>query len=163
MVLGEKGERLIKQFESCRLEAYQDSKKVWTIGWGNTSYENGTRVKQGDKVSQWRADELFRRISQKFVNEVNFLTKGIQLQQNQFDALVSFAYNVGSDIDADKIAEGLGDSALLRLIIENTNHPGIPAEFLKWNKAGKKVLPGLTRRRKAEAHLYSTGELKYFE
>ena len=162
MHLGEKGEKLIKHFESCRLTAYQDSKKVWTIGWGNTSYENGTRVKKGDKVSQWRADELFRRISQKFVNEVNFLTKGIQLQQHQFDALVSFAYNVGSDIDDDKMAEGLGDSTLLRLIIENTEHPGIAGEFMKWNKSGKKVLPGLTRRRKAEAHLYTTGELNYF-
>jgi lysozyme len=162
MHLGEKGEKLIKHFESCRLTAYQDSKKVWTIGWGNTSYESGTRVKKGDKVSQWRADELFRRISQKFVNEVNFLTKGIQLQQHQFDALVSFAYNLGSDIDDDKIAEGLGDSTLLRLIIENTQHPGIPGEFVKWNKSGKKVLPGLTRRRKTEAHLYTTGELNYF-
>jgi lysozyme len=120
-------------------------------------------VKKGDKVSQWRADELFRRISQKFVNEVNFLTEGIQLQQHQFDALVSFAYNVGSDIDNDKEAEGLGDSTLLRLIIENTEHPGIAGEFLKWNKAGKKVLPGLTRRRKAEAHLYTTGQLNFFE
>lgn len=162
MHLGEKGEKLIKYFESCRLEAYQDTKKVWTIGWGNTSYENGTRVKEGDKVSQWRADELFRRISQKFVNEVNFLTKGIQLQQHQFDALVSFAYNVGGDIDKDKMAEGLGDSTLLRLIVENTEHPGIPAEFGKWNKSGKKVLAGLTRRRKAEAHLYITDELNFF-
>jgi lysozyme len=163
MHLSEKGEKLIKHFESCRLEAYQDAKKVWTIGWGNTSYENGARVKKGDKVSQWRADELFRRISQKFVNEVAFLTKGIPLLQHQFDALVSFAYNVGSDIDADKVAKGLADSTLLRLIIENTEHPGISAEFLKWNKSGGKVLDGLIRRRKAEAYLYMSGELNFFE
>lgn len=163
MQLGEKGEKLIKHFESCRLDAYQDSKGVWTIGWGNTSYENGAKVKKGDKLAQWRADELFRRISQKFVNEVNYLTKGIQLQQHQFDALVSFAYNVGSDIDADKIAEGLGDSTLLRLIVENTEHPGIPGEFMKWNKSGGKVLPGLIRRRNSEAHLYSTGKLNFFD
>jgi lysozyme len=163
MELREKGEKLIKHFESCRLEAYQDSKGVWTIGWGNTSYENGRRVKKGDKVSQVRADELFRRISQKFVNEVNFLTKDIQLKQHQFDALVSFAYNVGSDIDSDTKAEGLGDSRLLRLIIENAEHPDISEEFLKWNKSGKNVLPGLTRRRNAESHLYAAGELLFFE
>ncbi len=159
MHLGEKGEKLIKHFESCRLDAYQDSKGIWTIGWGNTSYENGARVKEGDHVSQHRADELFRRISQKFVNEVSYLTRGIQLQQHQFDALVSFAYNVGADIDADEIAEGLGDSTLLRLILENTDHPGISGEFLKWNESGRKVLPGLIRRRKSEAYLYTTGGL----
>jgi lysozyme len=163
MQLGEKGEKLIKHFESCRLKAYQDSKGIWTVGWGNTSYENGNRVKEGDIISQWRADELFKRVSQKFVNEVNYLTKGIQLQQYQFDALVSFAYNVGSDMNKNGIAEGLGDSTLLRLIKENPHDTKIADEFLKWNKSGKKVLYGLTRRRKAEAHLYVAGELNFFE
>ena len=163
MTLSETGERLIKGFESCRLTAYQDSKGIWTIGWGNTSYENGTRVKQGDILSQHRADELFKRIVQRFVNDVNFLTKGIHLLQHQFDALVSFAYNVGSDIDIDQIAEGLGDSTLLKLIIVNPVNHFIPAEFMKWNKSGGKILEGLTRRRQAEAHLYTTGQLNFFE
>lgn len=163
MILSETGETLIKHFESCRLEAYQDSAGVWTIGWGNTSYENGTRVKAGDRLSQHRADELFKRIAQKFVNEVVYLTKGTVLKQNQFDALVSFAYNVGSDIDLDDIPEGLGDSTLLKIIMINSNHPEIPSQFLKWNKSKGKVLAGLTRRRKAEALLYSTGELNFFE
>jgi len=163
MHLSEKGEKLIKGFESCRLSAYQDSAKIWTIGWGNTSYENGARVKQGDLLSQYRADELFKRIANKFVNDVNFLTKNTFLKQYQFDALVSFSYNVGSDIDIDNIAEGLGDSTLLKLVLANPNDHKIPAEFLKWNKSKGKVLGGLTRRRKSEAHLYSTGELNLFE
>lgn len=163
MRLSETGEKLIKGFESCRLSAYQDSVKIWTIGWGNTSYENGTRVKEGDTLSQHRADELFKRIVQRFVNDVNFLTKGVILKQHQFDALVSFAYNVGSDIDIDLIAEGLGDSTLLKLIKANPDDPKIPAEFLKWNKSKGKVIDGLTRRRKSEAHIYSTGQLNFFE
>jgi lysozyme len=163
MILSHNGETLIKHFESCRLEAYQDSAGIWTIGYGNTSYENGKRVKEGDKIAQWRAEDLFVRVIQHFVNDVNYLTKGMQLTQNQFDALVSFAYNVGSDIDLDTIAEGLGDSTLLKLVLNNPKNPDISKEFLKWNKAGGKVVPGLTRRRKAEAHLYKTGELNFFE
>lgn len=163
MTLSHQGETLIKKFESCRLEAYKDTAGVWTIGYGNISYENGTKVKQGDKIAQWRAEDLFKRIAQRFVNDVNYLTKGIQLTQNQFDALVSFAYNVGSDIDQDTIPEGLGDSTLLKMILNNPENPDISKEFLKWNKAGGEVLSGLTRRRKAEAHLYKTGELNFFE
>lgn len=163
MTLSEKGETLIKHFESCRLEAYQDSKGIWTVGWGNTSYENGARVKSGDRLSQHRADDLFKRIVQHFVNDVNYLTKGTYLKQQQFDALVSFAYNLGSDIDIDNIAEGLGDSTLLKLIKLDNKHPEIPSQFRKWNKSDGKVLAGLTRRRKAEAWLYTSGELNFFE
>jgi lysozyme len=163
MTLSHQGESLIKKFESCRLEAYKDIAGTWTIGYGNISYENGTRVKQGDKIAQWRAEELFKRVVQRFVNDVNYLTKGTQLTQNQFDALVSFAYNLGSDIDLDTIAEGLGDSTLLKMVLKNPENPDIPKEFLKWNKAGGKVSAGLNRRRKSEAHLYETGELNFFE
>ena len=163
MQLSEQGATLIKGFEKCRLDAYQDSAGVWTIGWGNTSYENGTRVKASDRLSQHRADELFKRIAQRFVNDVAYLTKGTPLKQQQFDALVSFAYNVGSDIDLDDIAEGLGDSTLLKLIMGNPDDSKIPAEFLKWDKSKGKILAGLTRRRKAEALLYITGDLNFFE
>lgn len=163
MTLSHNGEALIKHFESCELEAYKDIAGVWTIGYGNISYENGTKVKQGDKIAQWRAEDLFKRIAQRFVNDVNYLTKGIQLTQNQFDALVSFAYNLGSDIDLDAIPEGLGDSTLLKMVLSNPENPDISKEFLKWNKAGGKISKGLTRRRKAEAHLYQTGELNFFE
>ena len=160
MILSTQGETLIKHFESCKLEAYKDSVGIWTIGWGNTKYENGAPVKKGDEIPQWRADQLFGRIVQRFVNDVNYLTKDVYLKNHQFDALVSFAYNVGSDIDLDNVSEGLGDSTLLKLVLNNPANPDISKEFLKWNKAGGKVLAGLTRRRKSEAHLYATGVLK---
>jgi lysozyme len=156
MELGDKGIKLIKHFEKCRLTAYQDAKGVWTIGWGNTYYENKVAVKKGDTVMQAEADKLFTAITANFVADVNRLTKGTVLKQQQFDALVSFAYNVGSD-------KGLGESTLLKILKENPKDPVIAGEFLKWNLSGGKVLDGLTRRRKAEAYLYFAGELEFFE
>jgi len=163
MELGEKGIKLIKHFEQCRLTAYQDSKGVWTIGWGNTWYENKTAVKKGDTITQAEADKLFTAITKNFVADVTKLTKGVVLKQNQFDSLVSFAYNVGSDLNNNGVAEGLGDSTLLKVIKQNAKDPVIAGEFLKWNMSGGKVLDGLTRRRKAEAYLYFAGELEFFE
>ena len=86
---------------------------------------------------------------------VNNLLK-TTVTQNQFNALVSFAYNVGSDIDADDIPEGLGDSTLLKKVNKNPNDLSIMAEFLKWNKSNGKVSNGLVKRRKLEAKLYFT-------
>lgn len=163
MNLSSQGEALIKHYEECRLQAYQDSAGIWTIGWGNTRYENSSHVKEGDEIPQWRADQLFSRIVRGFVNDVNYLIKGVFLKQHQFDALVCFAYNVGSDIDLDKLAEGLGDSTLLKLVLKYPIDPAISNEFAKWNKSGGKVSRGLVRRRKSEAHLYTTGQLNYFE
>jgi lysozyme len=163
MELGDKGEKLIKHFEKCRLTAYQDSKGIWTIGWGNTIYEDNKAVKKGDVITQKRADELFTSIAKGFVADVNKLTKGIKLKQQQFDSLVSFAYNVGSDMNNNGIAEGLGDSTLLKVVKSNPKDPVAVTEFLKWNASGGKVLEGLTRRRKAEAYLYMAGELEFFE
>lgn len=163
MNLGAKGEQLIKHFEQCRLTAYQDSKGIWTIGWGNTRYIDDSPVKKGDVIKQDDADELFLVIVKGFVNDVNKLTKGVVLKQTQFDALVCFAYNVGSDMNNNGIAEGLGDSTLLKLVKANPKDPKIAAEFLKWNMSGGKVLAGLTRRRKAEGNLYTTGEVNFFD
>lgn len=163
MELGTQGEKLIKYFEKCRLTAYQDSKGVWTIGWGNTVYEDGKPVKKGDVITQQRADALFASIKKRFVADVNKLTANVKLKQQQFDALVSFAYNVGSDMNNNGIAEGLGDSTLLKVVKANPKDPSVVVEFLKWNMSGGKVLAGLTRRRKAEAYLYMSGELEYFE
>ena len=164
MELGEKGEKLIKHFEKCRLAAYQDSKGVWTIGWGNTVYEDGKAVKKGDAITQQRADALFANIKKGFVADVNKLTLGIKgLKQQQFDALVCFAYNVGSDMNKNGIAEGLGDSTLLKVVKADPKDPSVVMEFLKWNMSGGKVLDGLTRRRKAEAYLYMSGEVEFFD
>jgi len=145
MKIGNKGIELIKQFEGCKLKAYKDAVGIWTIGWGNTQYENGVSVKSGDVVTQQRADELFMLIVSKFDSSVNNLIK-VSVRQNQFDALVSFAYNCGIG--------NLHKSTLLRKVNKDPNDPTIEQEFARWNKAGGRVLNGLTRRRSAEAKLY---------
>ena len=145
MKVSEKGKSLIKQFESCRLNAYKDSVGVPTIGWGNTRYEDGSRVEMGDSISQARADYLFSYVLQDFKEGVKARVK-VPVNQNQFDALVSFAYNVGLG--------NLSKSTLLKKVNKNPNDPSIEKEFLRWNKAGGKVLNGLTKRRQAEADLY---------
>jgi lysozyme len=143
------GRELIKSFESCTLKAYRCPAGILTIGWGHT----GSDVTPGLTISQAKADELLERDLSRFETGVNELvTSGIN--QNQFDALVSFAFNCGLDIDADRVAEGLGDSTLLRMVNANPDDEGIAAEFQKWNRANGQVLAGLSRRRKAEAKLY---------
>jgi lysozyme len=138
---------LMHFFEGCKLEAYQCSAKVWTIGWGNTFYENGTPVRQGDKITQDRANELFEFVVNEFaVGVEKLLTKTVN--ENQFSALVCFAYNVGTG--------NFAKSTLLKKVNANPNDATIANEFLRWNKAGGKELLGLTRRRTAESKLYFT-------
>ena len=150
MKLTEKGINLIKEFEGLRFTAYRDSVGVWTIGYGNTFYEDGSTVKQGDKITQERADSLFRSILDKFAHLIhNSLTNPDRISNAQFSAMVSLAYNIG--VGAFK------GSTLLRKANANPCDPTIPDEFIRWNKAGGKVLAGLTRRRKAEADLYKNG------
>ena len=147
MKVNKLGIDMMHHFEGCRLQAYQCSAKVWTIGWGNTYYQDKKPVKQGDKVTQDQADELFEMIMNEFAIEVrNALTK--EVTENQFSALVCFAYNVGIG--------NLKKSTLLRKVNVNPDDETIAGEFAKWNKAGGKVLNGLVRRRKAEADLYFT-------
>lgn len=157
MNISQKGVDFIKKHEGLRLHAYLDSVSKWTIGYGNTYYTNGLNVKKGDVITLEEAEELLKMTLKDFVEDVNLLVKA-PVNQNQFDALVSFAYNVGPDIDADTIAEGLGDSTLLKKVNKNHNEPTIRGEFMKWNKGRVngvlKELPGLTKRRKEEADLY---------
>lgn len=154
MKLSALGMALIKFFEGCRLKAYLCSAGVWTIGYGHT----GPDVHAGLIISQERADRLLEQDVQRFVRDVNSLVK-VTLSTGQFDALVSFAFNLGSDIDADAIAEGLGDSTLLKLV--NAGRFDAAAnEFPKWNKAGGRVIGGLVSRRAAEAQLFRTGYFK---
>lgn len=150
MKTSKKGIDLILEFETSNniekyLTAYQDSVGVWTIGIGSTYYEDGSRVKKGDKITINRAKELFGNILPKYENDVLRLVKK-PLNQNQFDSMVSFTYNLG--------ATNLGKSTLLKKINKNPDDPTIADEFTKWNKAGGKVLRGLTRRREAESKLY---------
>ena len=151
MRISEKGIALIKHFESCRLVAYPDpgtGNAPWTIGWGHT----GPEVKPGLIWTQEQADHALLLDLKQFERDVLFLVN-VPLTQAQFDALVSFTFNVGSDIDEDTLAEGLGDSTLLKKLNAG-DYAGASREFLKWNRAGRKVLPGLTRRRNAEMALF---------
>jgi len=134
-------------FEGCRLEAYLCPASVPTIGYGSTYYEDGRPVKLGDAITQERADQLFEAIAEDFAKRVRSLLK-VGLNENQFSALVSFTYNVG--------VANLKKSTLLKKVNINPSDTTITDEFLKWNKAGGKVLAGLTRRREQEAKLYFT-------
>jgi lysozyme len=145
MKLNKAGADLIKEFEGCKLKAYQCSAKKWTIGYGNTFYEDGSPVLPGHAITQEKANQLFEIIANDFSAKVAKLVTA-NVSENQFGALVSFAYNCG--------IANLQKSTLLRKVNANHNDPTIRAEFAKWNKAGGKVLAGLTRRREAEANLY---------
>lgn len=154
-----RGIALIHAFESCRLEAYPDPAtggRPFTIGWGNITDEGGRPIKPGTVWSQERADARFEQLLAGLEAEVNGLLGGAPTTQGQFDAMVSFAYNLGADIDLDDIAEGLGDSTLLKKHLAG-DYDGAAREFAKWNRAGGRVLAGLTRRRAAEAALYLSG------
>lgn len=145
MRLNKDGADLIKHFEGCKLRAYQCSAKKWTIGFGNTFYEDGSPVLPGHAITQKKADELFELISDEFSKKVDPIVTE-KVNENQFSALVSFAYNCG--------IANLQKSTLLKKVNADPNDPSIRAEFMKWNKAAGKVLTGLTRRREAEANLY---------
>jgi lysozyme len=154
MKLDTAGRNLIKSFEECVLRPYLCSSGVPTIGWGNTIYPNGKKVTMKDKpITQAYADEIFIFISDLFAKDVTSLVKSA-INQNQFNALVSFAYNVGSDIDADDIPEGLGDSTLLKLVNANPKDKKIASEFPKWNKSKGIPSRGLTKRRAKESQIY---------
>jgi lysozyme len=145
MKLNKEASDLIKSFEGCKLKAYQCSAKKWTIGFGNTFYEDGSPVMPGHAITQEKADQLFEIIANEFAEKVAKLVTS-NVTDNQFGALVSFAYNCG--------VVNLQKSTLLKKVIANHNDLTIKSEFLKWNKANSKVLAGLTRRREAESNLY---------
>lgn len=145
MFTSQVGIKLVKEFESFRGEAYLDPAGIPSMGWGTTLIY-GHRVQLGMKINEPVADLLLAGDLEDTEDEVNSLVKHI-LNQNQFDALISFEYNTG----------GLASSTLLKRI--NSEHPWITEDlFTRWNKArinGKLVpLAGLTRRRKAEFALY---------
>jgi lysozyme len=147
----------IKSFESLQLKPYYCPSRVASIGYGTTRYPNGHAVKISDPaITHEQAEAFFNADIERFEHDVMSLVT-VPMTQGEFDALVSFAYNAGSDIDDDKIAEGLGDSTLLRLFNAG-DKKGAAAEFLKWNKGhvnGKRVeLAGLTRRRNAERSMF---------
>ena len=146
MKLDQNGYNLIASFEGLSLVPYKDSVGIPTIGYGNTYYPDGRKVKMTDpKITKAYAMELLKVTADKFAISVwGFTDK--PLTQNKFNALVSFAYNVGIG--------NYRKSTLLKKVKSNPNDHSIIAELLKWNKAGGKVIPGLTNRRKKEADIY---------
>jgi lysozyme len=145
MEINKAGKDLIKKFEGCKLKAYKCPANVWTIGFGNTFYEDGSKVKEGDVITQERANELFDIIISDFVRMCNALVKS-DVTENNFSAIVSFAFNVGTG--------NLKKSTLLKKVNADPKDPTIKAEFMKWTRAKNVVLKGLVRRREAEAKLY---------
>jgi lysozyme len=150
---------ICKEFEGLKLEAYLCPAGKWTIGYGSTFYQNGTRVKKGDKITLDQANKLLENILMSFDKDLDTLLT-TEITDNQRGALLDFAFNAGSDIDADTIAEGLGDSTLLKKVNANPSDKTIEQEFMKWNKfrnpktGAIEVLAGLTRRRRKEADIY---------
>lgn len=135
---------LISSFEGIRLNAYDDGVGVWTIGIGTTIYPNGVKVKKGDKCTLEQALEYLQHDLKSFEKTVNESVK-VPLSQNQFDALVSLAYNIGST--------AFKNSTLLKKL-NAKDYSGAADQFLVWNKGGGKVLKGLVRRREAERALF---------
>lgn len=140
---------LIRHFEGCRLKAYKCPAGIWTIGYGNTQYEDGRMVKAGDMITQSRAATLLQLIVAKFAISTDMMVKQ-EIRQHEFDALVSFCYNVG--------VGNLEKSTLLRKVNRRSPSEEVRAEFMKWNKARGQELAGLTRRRASEAYLFINGK-----
>lgn len=146
MELSEKIKKMIKGWEGCRLTAYRCPAGVLTIGYGHT----GSDVTAGKKITQSEADRLFDQDVKRFADKVAPLFAGVVLNNNQFDALVSLSYNIGS--------LSVKAPTLLRKVKANPNDPTIREEFLKHVNARVngvlKPLPGLVKRRTAEANHY---------
>ncbi|MBQ9253217.1 MAG: lysozyme [Bacteroidales bacterium] len=142
MKISKRGIDLIKQFEGLRLTAYKPVKteKNWTIGYGHCS----PCIREGMMISQKLADEYLNEDLQKFEQGIN--AYNLKVNQNQFDALVSFTFNVG--------LKNFANSTLLRKVKLGVNNPSIRDEFMRWVYSGGNKLSGLERRRKAEADLY---------
>ncbi len=146
MILDNKGYLFITKHEGLSLKPYLCPAKIPTIGYGNCYYPDGKRVTLLDKdITKQQAFDMFKEIANRFGKRVDELVI-TELTQNQFNALVSFAYNIGTG--------NFASSTLLKKINKNANDLTLKAEFLRWNKAGGKVLNGLTNRRNEEADLY---------
>ena len=139
MRISQEGVNLIKHFEGCRLEAYKCPAGVWTIGYGHTK-----GVKEGDAIEQEAAEAFLIEDLESFEQAVTRLVE-VPLTQQQFDALVSWTFNLG--------AGNLAESTLLRKL-NNYQYAEVPEQMMRWVRAGGQVLDGLVRRRAAEAALF---------
>jgi GH24 family phage-related lysozyme (muramidase) len=144
--VGPRATALMHHFEGCRLKAYLCPAKVWTIGWGNTRYEDGRPVRQGDQITQSRANELFQhKLRTEFEPGVIRAIGDVPTTPAQFGAMVALAYNIGV-------------GAFSRSRVASNHRAGryeaASVSFMSWVRGGGKVLPGLVRRRQAERALY---------
>ena len=146
MNFSDNGFSLLKELEGCRLKAYKDVAGVWTIGFGAT----GPDVYEGLVISQEQADAWLRQ-DVKYFEEVVNTSVSTKLNQNEFDALVCFSFNVG--------AAAFKNSTLFKLLNSSTERTVVASEFLKWCKADGKVVEGLKRRREREKSLFLTKAL----
>lgn len=140
MNTSDKGVAQIQDFEGLRLATYKDAVGIPTVGWGHT----GPDVKMGVTITRAEAERLLREDLHDFERAVSRVVR-VGLNQNQFDALVCFSFNVG--------AKALENSTLLKKLNAG-DYAGAAEQFLRWNKASGQVLPGLTRRRAAERALF---------
>jgi len=144
--IDQRGIDLIKQFEGFSNKPYLDSVGIATIGYGFTYYPSGKRVLMTDKaISEAEAVKILSEVIKPYEYAVNAMTRD-DISQNQFNALVSFAYNLG--------IEALRKSTLLKKVNKNPTDKSIEAEFGKWVNAGGKKLKGLIARRKKESEHY---------
>lgn len=142
MNISNKGIELIKRHEGCRLKAYQCPAGVWTVGYGSTRGVNRfTEITQQEAEVRLRQDV---KVAERTVEKVRYLQKG--LKQCQFDALVSFVFNLGSG--------AFEKSTLRKKVIANPDDRSIRPEFMKWVNASGQRLEGLVKRRADEANLY---------
>lgn len=145
---GTAGIDMIKRFEGFRSAPYKCPAGIPTIGYGATFYTTSKKVTMSDKsITEAEAASLLRYMLKSFEQYVDSYAVDT-LTQNQFDALVSFCYNLGP--------ANLKSSTLLKKVNANPNDPAIRVEFMKWTKAGGRTLAGLVKRREAEANLYFT-------
>ncbi|MEG4048335.1 glycoside hydrolase family protein [Microcoleus sp. Pol17_C1] len=140
--INQEGFKLLRTFEGCELTAYDDGGGVWTIGYGHT----GDDVYPGLTISQTQAEELLREDLEKFESYVEDAVE-VEIDDNQFSALVCFCFNVGPG------TEGFGGSTLLKLLNEG-DYQGAANQFPVWNKVNGEPWLGLTRRRLAEQALF---------
>lgn len=139
--IGKNGLELIKCFEGCKLVAYKCPAGVWTIGYGHTGLVDGKKIISGMCITDVKAEQLLKQDCQKFANYVddrNLVPMPLNIYQR--DALISFAFNCGQ--------------GNLKTLCANRTTEQIADKILLYNKAGGKVLPGLTRRREAERELF---------
>lgn len=138
------GINLICGFEGLKLKAYDDGVGVWTIGFGTTIYPNGIKVKKGDTCTEAQAKAYMAHDLKKFESAVNSAVT-VPINQNQFDALVSLSYNIGTG--------AFKKSTLLKKLNEE-DYKGASAQFAVWNKGGGRVMQGLVNRRAVERKLF---------